>query len=157
MFLGLGHVAEKNANLLAYSFLFYTFEPRPPFALLGFSELFRMPSLHSSDDDIPPTPPLVQYVAGMALSDGELLLSFGEKDCQGGVARIALERALSSVDRRPPPTQRGGYVESSELDFVVRGVSYSMYFGGSFLKVLYIVRHGLYIAPCSIYSTMVYI
>jgi hypothetical protein len=100
MFLGLAHI-KTGGSTAHYEHLFYVFEPHPPFALVGATAKFDLPSLHCNGDDLPQTAPYVQFAAGMVIERAAqrrtLLVSYGEKDCQGGFARIDLDEVLAAI------------------------------------------------------------
>ena len=98
-FLGLAHLAvplpggsagaHKRALRLSYH-VFYVFEPKPPFELLGIGRPFRFPSELG----------MLQRASGMLLTDeGQLHISYGEHNCEARRVSVPVDAALADAVR----------------------------------------------------------
>ena len=102
IFLGLAHVklwkkkgSKTATSTMMYKHFWYTFEPRPPFAVLGVSTPFTLPTLLGA-------PPSIQFATGLVVrpASQEVLVSYGEMDCYATVARYPLAATLAATRPR---------------------------------------------------------
>ena len=93
-FLYLGHVFS-GARSKEYKFFFYKLRgARPPFRVVGCTQLFRLPSRPGS----------YQYGHGISIDGGLVVVSFGVDDAESWFVRIpleAVEKMLAATDDRP--------------------------------------------------------
>ena len=71
---------------MMYKHFWYAFEAHPPFAVLGASTPFTLPS------QLPVTPS-IQFATGLLYRPGarDLLVAYGEVDCHASLARFPLQ------------------------------------------------------------------
>ena len=91
-FLGLAHfdrsVAHWKLRLLLTHHVFYAFSPRPPFRLIALGRPFMFPSELS----------MLQFASGMLLrDDGDLIIAFGEQECEARRASVPLDAVLAQL------------------------------------------------------------
>ena len=81
---------EPAANTNEYMCVAYAFEAAPPFAVTGRSEPFYLGRFGRRR-----TP--LQMVTGLARVNNDLLVAFGENDCDLKVARLPQNRVLEAI------------------------------------------------------------
>ena len=107
VFLALGHVklfkkkgSRTATSKMMYKHFWYAFEARPPFAILGASLPFTLPSQL-------PSVPSIQFATGLVYQSRtrELIVSYGELDCYATLARFPLTATLeATLGRRKSDT-----------------------------------------------------
>lgn len=81
---------EPALNTNEYMLVAYAFSAAPPFAVTGRSEPFLLGQFDGRR-----TP--IQMATGMAELKDDLLIAFGENDCELKLARVPQERVLSAI------------------------------------------------------------
>lgn len=102
IYLGMAHVklwkkkgSSTASSKMMYKHFWYTFEPRPPFRVLGTSSPFTLPSQLDSA-------PGVQFATGLVVlpQTQQVVVSYGEQDCHATLARFPLAATVASVQTR---------------------------------------------------------
>jgi predicted GH43/DUF377 family glycosyl hydrolase len=81
---------ESALNTNEYKCVAYAFEASPPFAVTGRSEPFTLGQFDGHR-----TP--IQMATGLAQLNDDLLIAFGEDDCDLKIARVPQERLLAAI------------------------------------------------------------
>lgn len=101
-FLGLAHTTVTSH---LYEHVFYLYEGRPPFRILGFSQKFHFPApgeMHDRTGESFSVAPMIQFVTGMLLqgkAEGQqqLLIGVSQRDCFSAFVEVELSRVLASI------------------------------------------------------------
>ena len=92
-------VGHYRVHFGVYIHFFFSFEPNPPFAILRTSKPFRiLRNKHNSSERWTWRPHPIQYVGGLYLHEGRVVLTFGSSDLYSAETSISVKEMFGLLE-----------------------------------------------------------